>query len=78
MGQMLATEKLMRDLFGNDFRRTVNSHILKSFQVSQMIEQQNLFDAFESGNKDYNFYFDENDPDQGNSVVYYIKNYGER
>jgi len=46
---MLATEKLMRNLYGDNFRKTIDSHLLDSFQQSQILEEEQIRDAFNSG-----------------------------
>lgn len=46
---MLATEKLMINIYGIDFRKNINSHLLDSFQEAQKLEKEQIISSFENG-----------------------------
>ena len=75
---MLATELLMQNLFGIDFRKTINGHLLNSFQQAQELEREQIENAFWSGDYDSSDYFDAKKPHLDTHQNYYIQTYGDR
>jgi hypothetical protein len=74
---MLATELLMHNLFGVDFRKTINDHLLDSFQQAQILEKEQIRDAFNAGDIDSSSYFIPSLKPMDESEVYYNQTYGE-
>jgi len=68
---MLATEKLMRNIYGDNFRKTISSELLDSFQESQILEEQQIRDAFNSGMNNSVDYFIPFLKDGDESQVYF-------
>ena len=74
---MLATEKLMRCVFGDDFRSKISAEQMDYFQKCQMVEKQQIKFAFNEGDINSDSYFD---PKSGvsESEKFYISIYGEK
>ena len=75
---MLATELLMQNLYGADFRKTINTHLLDSFQQAQELEREQIENAFWSGDYNSADYFDAKKLHLDAHQNYYIQTYGDR
>jgi hypothetical protein len=74
---MLATELLMHNLYGIDFRKTINTHLMDSFETAQLLEKEQIRDAFNAGDLSSEDFFIPHLTKDDESEVYYNQTYGE-
>ena len=72
---MLATELLMQNLYGVDFRKTINSQLMDSFQQAQELEKHQIQSAFCAAEVRSSDYFDPNFPNKETDENYYNQTY---
>lgn len=72
---MLATEQLMRNLFGVDYIKTINASQLDSLLQAQALEKEQIRDAFNAGDLCSSDYFIPSIESMDESEIYYVNNY---